>query len=77
MGYLLSVAQTSNDIYVCGLGVYSQNTQEGQQIYLVGYTSSHLNSEVKQHWGRIILGRETLQGIPGSAVNAVVSVHPV
>jgi hypothetical protein len=34
-----------------------------QQIYHVGYTSSHLNTEVKQQ----LLGWETLQGIPGSA----------
>ncbi len=50
MGYLLSMAQTSNDIYVCGPGVYSQNTQEGQRIYHVGYTSSHSNLEVKQKY---------------------------
>ncbi len=38
-----------------------------QQIYHVGHTSSHLNTEVKQHWAWIILGWETLQGISGSA----------
>ncbi len=31
--------------------------------YHVGYTSSHSNTEVKQHWAWIILGWETLQGI--------------
>ncbi len=34
-----------------------------QQMYHVGYTSSHLNIEVKQHWAWIILEWETLQGI--------------
>ncbi len=38
-----------------------------QRIYHVGCTSSHLNTEVKQHWAWILLGWETLQGIPGSA----------
>ena len=38
-----------------------------QWIYHVGYTSSHTNTEVKQHWAWILLGWETLQGIPGSA----------
>jgi len=32
---------------------------------LDGYTSSHFNTKVKQHWARIILGWETLQGISG------------
>ncbi len=36
-------------------------------FYHVGYTSSHSYTEVKQHWAWIILGWETLQGIPGSA----------
>ncbi len=36
-------------------------------FYHVGYTSSHSNTEVKQHWAWILLGWETLQGIPGSA----------
>jgi hypothetical protein len=35
-----------------------------QQIYHVGYTSSHSNTEVKQHLAWILLGWETLQGIP-------------
>ncbi len=38
-----------------------------QRIYHVGHTSSHSNTEVKQHWAWILLGWETLQGIPGSA----------
>ncbi len=38
-----------------------------QRINHVGYTSSHLNTEVKQHWAWILLGWETLQGISGSA----------
>jgi hypothetical protein len=38
-----------------------------QWIYHVGYTSSHTNTEVKQHWAWIILGWETLQRISGSA----------
>jgi hypothetical protein len=29
--------------------------------------SSQLKTEVKQHWAWIILGREALQGISGSA----------
>ncbi len=32
------------------------------QIYHVGYTSSHSNTEVKQHWAWIILGWETPPG---------------
>ncbi len=36
-------------------------------FYYVGYTSSHSNTEVKQNWAWILLGWETLQGIPGSA----------
>ncbi len=36
-------------------------------FYHVGNTSSHSNTEVKQHWAWILLGWETLQGIPGSA----------
>jgi hypothetical protein len=38
----------------------------------VGYTSSRLNTEVKQHCAWIILGFETLQGILASAGTAVV-----
>ena len=41
-----------------------------QRSYHVGYTSSHLNTEVKQHWAWIVLGWETLQGISGSAGTA-------
>ncbi len=37
------------------------------EFYHVGYTSSHSKTEVKQHWAWILLGWETLQGIPGSA----------
>jgi len=33
-------------------------------FYHVGYTSSHSNTEVKQHWAWLLLGWETLQGIP-------------
>ncbi len=43
------------------------NKSFSQRIYHVGYTSSHMNTEVKQHWAWILLGWETLQGIPGSA----------
>jgi hypothetical protein len=31
----------------------------GQQIYHVGYTLSHSNTEVKQPWAKIVLGWET------------------
>ncbi len=51
-----------------GSGLSSlQNKRHCQQIYHVGYTSSYLNTLVKQHWAWIILGCETLQGILGSA----------
>jgi hypothetical protein len=34
------------------------DSQECQRIYHVKYTSSHTNTEVKQHWAWIILGWE-------------------
>jgi hypothetical protein len=37
-----------------------------QYIYHVGYTSSHSNYEVKEHWTRTILGWETLPEMTGS-----------
>ncbi len=43
------------------------NNLSRQRIYHVVYTSSHSNTEVKQHWAWILIGWETLQGIPGSA----------
>jgi hypothetical protein len=39
--------------------------------YHVGYTRSHLNTEVKQHWVWIVLGWETLQGNSDSVGTAV------
>jgi hypothetical protein len=38
-----------------------------QQIYHVGYTRYHSNTEVEQHWTWIILGWDSLWGISGSA----------
>jgi hypothetical protein len=50
--------------------LYSQMEDKitaSQQSSHVGYTSSHSNTEVKQHWTCIVLGWETLQIISGSA----------
>ncbi len=61
------------DVQWTRLKVTSENSSfrtqqtDCQRIYHVGYTSSHLNTEVNQHWAWIILGWETLQGISGSA----------
>jgi hypothetical protein len=45
----------------------TDNNHYRQRIYHVQYTSSHSNTEVKQHWAWIILGCETLKGISSSA----------
>jgi hypothetical protein len=39
-----------------------------QQSCHVGYTSSHSNTAVKQHWACIALGWESLESISGSTV---------
>jgi hypothetical protein len=47
--------------------------QNKLSCYHVGYTNSHSNTEVKQHWAWIIFEWETLQEFPGSPdVSAVV-----
>jgi hypothetical protein len=58
---LISCEQNSIRFYFKKVKVLSAD------FYHVGYTSSHTNTEVKQHWAWILLGWETLQEIPGSA----------
>ena len=43
-----------------GPGLMAQfPSQACQQPYQVRYSSSHLNDEVKQHWVKTVLGKET------------------